>query len=113
MPSSSPFIRAGVLKSSPIRLSRIEKEKTLKKFEERLTRLEEISEKIKSADLPLEEALAAFEEGIKLAKTLEKDIDKISNSRQYYYRLYASLESEGISGFSDVDIVKGDNSYGK
>jgi len=56
-----------VLKSSPIRLSRIEKEKTLKKFEERLTRLEEISEKIKSADLPLEEALAAFEEGIKLS----------------------------------------------
>ena len=46
-------------------------------------------------------------------KLEEKDIDKISNSRQYYYRLYASLESEGISGFSDVDIVKGDNSYGK
>ena len=46
-------------------------------------------------------------------KDFEKDIDKISNSRQYYYRLYASLESEGISGFSDVDIVKGDNSYGK
>ena len=82
MPSSSPFIRAGVLKSSPIRLPRIEKEKTLKKFEERLTRLEEISENIQSADLPLEEALAAFEEGIKLAKTLEKDIDKIESKVQ-------------------------------
>ncbi len=82
MPSSSPFIRAGVLKSSPIRLSRIEKEKTLKKFEERLARLEEINEKIKSADLPLEDALASFEEGIKLAKTLEKDIDKIESKVQ-------------------------------
>ena len=58
------------------------KEKKLKKFEERLARLEEISEKIKSADLPLEEALAAFEEGIKLAKTLEKDIDKIESKVQ-------------------------------
>ena len=54
----------------------------MKKFEERLARLEEISEKIKSADLPLEDALAAFEEGIKLAKTLEKDIDKIESKVQ-------------------------------
>lgn len=49
----------------------------MKNFEERLARLEEISVKIKAPDLPLEDALAAFEEGIKLAKTLEKDIDKI------------------------------------
>lgn len=49
----------------------------MKNFEERLARLEEISVKIKTPDLPLEDALAAFEEGIKLAKTLEKDIDKI------------------------------------
>ena len=54
----------------------------MKKFEERLDRLEEISDMIKSADLPLEEALAAFEEGIKLAKTLEKDIDKIESKVQ-------------------------------
>lgn len=54
----------------------------MKKFEERLARLEEISEKIKSTNLPLEEALAAFEEGIKLAKTLEKDIDKIESRVQ-------------------------------
>jgi len=49
----------------------------MKNFEERLARLEEISVKIKAPDLSLEDALAAFEEGIKLAKTLEKDIDKI------------------------------------
>ena len=54
----------------------------MKKFEERLARLEEISVKIKSANLPLEEALAVFEEGIKLAKTLEKDIDKIESKVQ-------------------------------
>ena len=54
----------------------------MKKFEERLARLEEISEKIKSVDISLEDALAAFEEGIKLAKTLEKDIDKIESKVQ-------------------------------
>ena len=54
----------------------------MKKFEERLARLEEISEKIKSVDISLEDALAAFEEGTKLAKTLEKDIDKIESKVQ-------------------------------
>ena len=58
------------------------KERKVKKFEERLARLEEISEKIKRTDIPLEEALAAFEEGIKLAKTMEKDIDKIESKVQ-------------------------------
>jgi len=48
-----------------------------KKFEERLSRLEELAEKIKEPDLPLEEAVAVFEEGVKLAKGLEKDLDKI------------------------------------
>ena len=48
----------------------------MKRFEERLERLEEISEKIRS-DIPIEEALGLFEEGIRLAKGLEKDLDKI------------------------------------
>lgn len=58
------------------------KEKKLKKFEQRLARLEELSEKITNTDLPLEDALAAFEEGIKLAKSLEKDIEKIESKVQ-------------------------------
>ena len=49
----------------------------MKQFEERLERLEQIHASIKDASLPLEAALTLFEEGIKLAKTLEKDIDKI------------------------------------
>ncbi len=46
-------------------------------FEERLQRLEELSEKIKEGNLPLQEAVALFEEGIKLAKGLEKDLSKV------------------------------------
>lgn len=49
----------------------------MRKFEERLARLEELAERIKESDLPLEEAVAVFEEGIKLSKGLERDLDKI------------------------------------
>jgi exodeoxyribonuclease VII small subunit len=49
----------------------------VKKFEERLERLEELAERIKEPDLPLEDAVAVFEEGVKLSKGLERDLDKI------------------------------------
>jgi exodeoxyribonuclease VII small subunit len=49
----------------------------MKKFEERLARLEELAERIKEPDLPLEDAVAVFEEGQKLSKALAKDLDKI------------------------------------
>ena len=46
-------------------------------FEEKLTRLEEIGEKIREGKLPLEESIALFEEGIKTAKALEKELARI------------------------------------
>ena len=54
-------------------------EKPLKNFEERLERLEALGELIRQADIPLEEALTAFEEGIKLARSLEKDLEKVES----------------------------------
>jgi exodeoxyribonuclease VII small subunit len=48
-------------------------------FEERLERLEELGEAIRKPNLPLDEALGAFEEGIKLARSLEKDLEKIES----------------------------------
>ncbi|GHV66874.1 exodeoxyribonuclease 7 small subunit [Spirochaetia bacterium] len=47
-----------------------------KSFEERLERLEKLGEKIRKSDIPLDEALKAFEEGIRLARTLEKELEK-------------------------------------
>ncbi|MCL2557262.1 MAG: exodeoxyribonuclease VII small subunit [Treponema sp.] len=49
----------------------------MKNFEERLERLEALGEKIRKTDVPLDEALKAFEEGISLARALEKDLEKI------------------------------------
>lgn len=48
-------------------------------FEKDLKRLEELSSAIKKSDISLEEALKDFEEGIKLAKTLEKTLGQIEN----------------------------------
>ncbi len=49
----------------------------MKNFEERLEKLESLNEKMRAGNLPLEEAVSIFEEGIKLAKGLEKDLAKI------------------------------------
>lgn len=54
----------------------------MKKFDERLARLEELSERIRESDVNLEDALACFEEGIKLAQALEKDLDRIEGKIQ-------------------------------
>jgi len=51
----------------------------MKSFEDQLARLEKLGEQIKKTDIPLDEALAAFEEGIRLARTLEKNLEKIEN----------------------------------
>jgi len=49
----------------------------MKNFEERLTTLENLNTKMKEGSIPLDEAVQLFEEGIKLAKSLEKDLSKI------------------------------------
>jgi exodeoxyribonuclease VII small subunit len=49
----------------------------IKNFEERLQRLQELGEQIRKTDMPLDEALKAFEEGIILARSLETELGKI------------------------------------
>ncbi len=51
----------------------------MKNFEERLKRLEQLSERIREPELALEDAVAMFEEGVKLSKSLEKDLDRIES----------------------------------
>ncbi|MDR3303330.1 MAG: exodeoxyribonuclease VII small subunit [Treponema sp.] len=51
----------------------------MKNFEERLERLEALGEKIRKPDIPLDDALRAFEEGIRIARALGKDLEKIES----------------------------------
>ena len=47
----------------------------MKSFEDRLNRLEELNEKIKEGELPLEEATTLFEEGMKLAEMCSEKLN--------------------------------------
>ena len=49
----------------------------MKDFESRLERLEFLAERIRDQDVPLEEAIKVFEEGIKLSKGLKKELEKM------------------------------------
>ena len=46
-------------------------------FEQRLERLETLAEKLREGNIPLEEAVSIFEEGMKLSKSLEKDLARV------------------------------------
>ena len=46
-------------------------------FEDRLRRLEQIGEALRRGNQPIDQAMALFEEGVKLAKTLEAELSKI------------------------------------
>jgi exodeoxyribonuclease VII small subunit len=52
---------------------------TKKTFEERLERLEALGDEIRKSDIPLDDAIKAFEEGILLARKLEKGLEKIES----------------------------------
>ena len=54
----------------------------MKSFEERLKRLEEISQQIREGEVPLEKAAGLFEEGVTLARGLEKELDRIDRKVQ-------------------------------
>ena len=76
-----------------------------KTFEERLERLEELGEEIRKVDIPLDKALKAFEEGIRLARTLEKELEKIESRVEI---LMNDPESGGDDD-PELDLFEGDS----
>ncbi len=75
----------------------------MKKFEERLDRLEELAARIKEPDLPLEEAIAVFEEGVRLSKSLERDLDKIQGKVEILLG-QGEAEEEGQEGKPELGL---------
>lgn len=74
----------------------------MKSFEENLSKLEELTNNIRRQDISIEDALENFEEGIKLAKTLEKDIEKIEGKIQIL--MNQPVKPEKASGASAKGI---------
>ncbi len=47
----------------------------MKGFEERLSDLEQLAENIRNREIPLEDAMKLFDEGVELSKGLEKELE--------------------------------------
>jgi exodeoxyribonuclease VII small subunit len=78
----------------------------MKSFEERLVRLEELNEKIDEGNLQLEEAVALFEEGITLARGLEKELSKVERKIEILVddnRPGENLPQPNLELFPDVE----------
>ena len=79
-----------------------------KKFEDSMRRLEEIVEKMESGDLPLDEALKYYEEGIQLSRLCYK---KLSEAEKKIQKLVKKKGADGGDAFEteDLDLPGNDN----
>jgi exodeoxyribonuclease VII small subunit len=68
----------------------------MKNFEERLEELEEIASRMRSGELPLDDAVKEFETGINLARGLEKDLAKIEKRVEILVTKPASEEEKPV-----------------
>jgi exodeoxyribonuclease VII small subunit len=74
-----------------------------KSFEERLARLEEVATLLKDGKIPLEEAVALFEEGSRLAKTLEKELARVERKVQVLSGEDATTGEPEMGLFPELD----------
>ena len=79
-------------------------------FEENLAKLEKLSADIKRSDISLEDALKDFEEGIKLASGMEKQLDEIEGKIQILMNEPSPMTKDNppqLDTFSDDGEVNG------
>jgi len=66
----------------------------LPKFEECLQRLEEIVLQLERGDLPLEQALKLFEEGVGLSNSCRKELDEAEGKVEILLKHNGKLQAE-------------------
>ena len=79
-------------------------------FEENLAKLEQLTTDIKRSDISLEDALKDFEEGIKLASGMEKQLDEIEGKVQILMNEPNPMDKGNepqLDNFSDQGDVNG------
>lgn len=79
-------------------------------FEENLKKLEQLTNDIRRSDISLEDALKDFEEGIKLASGMEKQLDAIEGKIQILMNEPNPSDSTSapqLDTFSDEGEVNG------
>jgi exodeoxyribonuclease VII small subunit len=66
----------------------------LPKFEECLLRLEQIVNELEKGDIPLERALALFEEGIQLSGSCRKELEEAEGKVEILLKQNGKLQAE-------------------
>ena len=66
-------------------------------FERKLTDLEAVVERLEQGDLPLEESVRLFEEGMKLSQSCKQELDAAERTRQV-------LIEQGSGGVKVADL---------
>lgn len=69
-------------------------------FEKKLTRLEEIVAKMEAGDLPLEDSLKFFEEGVKLSQDCNKQLAQAEQK----VKVLLSIDGNGNANTEDFQI---------
>ncbi len=73
-------------------------------FEQRLARLEKLAERLREGNIPLEEAVALFEEGMKLSRSLEKDLARVERRVEILTKEPSTDEDRpGLALFPELD----------
>jgi exodeoxyribonuclease VII small subunit len=73
------------------------------KFEEQLTALETVVERLERGELSLDESVALFEEGVRLSTACKKDLDAAEG------RIQALTEVEGDGEVRDLVLTSEDD----
>lgn len=72
-------------------------------FEAALERLEEIVQRLEAGDLPLEEALAAFEEGVGLSRRCAQQLDAAERRIEVLLEEGGELRARPFAGGDEGD----------
>ena len=75
-------------------------------YEEALRRLEEIAGRLESEEIPLEEALAGFKEGVRLSRYCREKLAEIEFQVEY---LLKEEQAEAESGMQEAGGDDGDH----
>ena len=68
------------------------------KFEECLQRLEQIVDELEKGDIPLDKALALFEEGVKLSNSCREQLDTAEGKVEVLLKQNGKMQVEPFTG---------------
>ncbi len=74
-------------------------------FAQMLKRLEEIVKELEGGELSLEQSLAKFEQGVKLAKRLESVLSEAESKVEEVLKLKTKTENDQIAGLEEIHEV--------